>query len=164
MRHPVLETIIVWSWAWINRTSPSKEVGLGSPLAACSVYGDLTRSIQTVNNFNYVSNYETHVCLCIWGPYVRLAVVPNMLSSWNKVITIIICTSIPIWCLLQDVVSIYRFLIIAYFFILGRSLSSGGFGIQSMDSHSQYYLLTGPFIKLICRFDRKCTSGNPVTV
>ena len=27
-----------------------------------------------------------HVCLCIWGPYVRLAFVPNMLSSWNKVI------------------------------------------------------------------------------
>ena len=63
-------------------------VGLGSPLAACSVYGDLTCSVHTVNNFSSASNYQTHVCLCIWGPYVRLASVPNMLSSWNKVIII----------------------------------------------------------------------------
>ena len=89
---------ICWSWAWINRTSPSKGVGLGSPLVAFSVYGDLTRSVNTVNNFTSVSNYQTHVCLCIWGPYVRLAFVPNMLSFWNKVIiiTIIIITFIII--------------------------------------------------------------------
>ena len=40
-----------WSWAGTNRTSPSNGVGLGSPLAACSVYGDLTCSVHTVNNF-----------------------------------------------------------------------------------------------------------------
>ena len=47
------------------------------------MYGDLTCSVRTVNNF--------HCCviikrLCIWGPYVRLAMVPDMLSSWNKII------------------------------------------------------------------------------
>ena len=31
---------------------PSKRVGLGSPLAACSMYGDLTCSVHTVNNFH----------------------------------------------------------------------------------------------------------------
>ena len=30
----------------------SKRVGLGSPLAACSMYGDLTCSVHTVNNFH----------------------------------------------------------------------------------------------------------------
>ena len=81
------------SWAWINRTSLSKRVGLCSPLAACSVHGDLNRSVHPVNNFSSISNYQTHVCLCIWGPYVRLAFVPNMLSSWYKVIIIIIITN-----------------------------------------------------------------------
>ena len=79
-----------WSWAWINCSSPSKVVGLCSPLAACSVCGDLNRSVHTVNNFSYVSNYQTHVFYCIWGPYVRLAFVPNMLYSGNKVVIIII--------------------------------------------------------------------------
>ena len=31
---------------------PSKRVGLDSPLAACSMYGDLTSSVHTVNNFH----------------------------------------------------------------------------------------------------------------
>ena len=31
---------------------PSKRVGLGSPLAACSMYGDLTCSVHIVNNFH----------------------------------------------------------------------------------------------------------------
>ena len=53
------------------------------------MYGDLTRSLHTVNNFSSVNNYQTHLCLCIWGPYVRLAFVRNMLSSWNKVIIIL---------------------------------------------------------------------------
>ena len=56
----------------VNSLDPSKEVGLGSPLAACSVYGDVTLSVHTVNNFSSVSNYQTHVCLCIRGPYARL--------------------------------------------------------------------------------------------
>ena len=38
------------SWAWSNRTSPSKWVGLGWPPAACSVYGNLTCSVHPVNN------------------------------------------------------------------------------------------------------------------
>ena len=78
-----------WSWAWSYRTSPSKWVGLGSPLEACSVYGDLTCSVHTVNNlcmFNCQCNFH----LCNRGPYVRLAFVPKMLSSWNKDILIII--------------------------------------------------------------------------
>ena len=37
---------------WTNRTSPSKREGLGSPLAACSIYGDLTCSVHAVNNFH----------------------------------------------------------------------------------------------------------------
>ena len=78
-----------WSWAWSNRTSSSKWVGLGSPLAACSVYGDLTCSVHTVNNL-CMFNCQCHFYLCNRGPYVRLAFVPNMLSSWNKDIIIII--------------------------------------------------------------------------
>ena len=35
-------------------------------------------------------NYQTHAGLCIWGPYVRLAFVPNMLSSWNKVLLLLL--------------------------------------------------------------------------
>ena len=77
------------SWAWTNRTSPSNGVRLDSPLAACSVYGDLTCSVHTVNNV-CLFNYQWHAYLCNWGPYVRLAYMPNMLSSWNKVIIIII--------------------------------------------------------------------------
>ena len=78
-----------WSWAWSNRMSPSKWVGWGSPLAACSVYGDLTCSIRTVNNL-CMFNCQCHFYLCNRGPYVRLAFVPNMLSSWNKDIIIFI--------------------------------------------------------------------------
>ena len=82
-----------WSWAWSNCTSPSKWVGLGSPLAASSVYGDLTCSVHTVNNL-CMFNCQCHFYLCNRGPYVRLAFVPNMLSSWNKdiIIIIILCT------------------------------------------------------------------------
>ena len=78
-----------WSWAWSNRTSPSKWVGLGSPLAANSVYGDLTCSVHTVNNL-CMFNCQCHFYLCNRGPYVRLTFVPNMLSFCNKDIIIII--------------------------------------------------------------------------
>ena len=78
-----------WSWAWTKRTSPSNGVGLGSPLVASSVYWDLTCSVHTVNNL-CLFNCQWHAYLCNWGPYVRLAYMPNMLSSWNKVIIIII--------------------------------------------------------------------------
>ena len=74
-----------WSWAWTNRTSPSKWVGLGSPLEACSVYGDLTCSVHTVNNL-WMFNSQWYFYLCNRG----LALVSNMLSSWNKVVIIII--------------------------------------------------------------------------
>ena len=51
---------------------PSKRVGFGSPLAACSMYGDLTCSVHTVNNFHcfaiikrmYVFVSEDH--MLIW--------------------------------------------------------------------------------------------------
>ena len=78
-----------WSWVWSNRISPSKWVGLGSPLAACSVYEDFTCSVHTVNNL-CMFNCQCHFYLCNRGPYVRLAFVPNMLSSWNKDIIIVI--------------------------------------------------------------------------
>ena len=39
---------------------------------------------------NILVNYQWHVNICNWGSYVRLAFMPNMLSSWNKVIIIII--------------------------------------------------------------------------
>ena len=77
-----------WSWAWSNRTFPSKWVGLGSPLAASSVYGDLTCSVHTVNNL-CMFKCQWHFYLCNRGPYVRLTFVPNMLCSWNKDIIII---------------------------------------------------------------------------
>ena len=59
---------------WTNRTSPSKRVGLGSPLAACSMYGDLTCSVHTVNNFHcfviikrmYVFVSENHMLDWQW--------------------------------------------------------------------------------------------------
>ena len=79
-----------WSWAWTNRTSPSNGVGLlSSPLAACSVYGDLTCSVHTLNNL-CLFNCQWYAFLCNWGTYVRLACMPNMLSSWINVIIIII--------------------------------------------------------------------------
>ena len=81
-----------WSWACSNHTSPSKWVGLGSPLAASSVYGDLNCSVHTVNNL-CMFNCQSHFYLCNRGSYVRLAFVPNMLSSWNKDIIIIIIIS-----------------------------------------------------------------------
>ena len=59
-----------WSWAWSNRTSPSKWVGLGSPLAASSVYGDLTCSVHTVNNL-CMFNCRCHFYLCNRGPHIR---------------------------------------------------------------------------------------------
>ena len=68
---------------------PSKWVGLGSPLAACSVYGDLTRSVHTVNNLCMFS-CQCHFYLCNRGPYVSLAILPNMSSFWHKDIIIII--------------------------------------------------------------------------
>ena len=95
-----------WSWAWTNRTSPSKWVGLGSPFAAWSAYGDLTCSVRAVNNLCR--------CNCQWhfyhynrGPYIRVAFVPNMLSSWNKVIIVIIIIIIII-CRLVNVMWINR--------------------------------------------------------
>ena len=53
---------------------PSKRVGLGSPLAACSMYGDLTCSVHTVNNFHcfviikcmYVFVSENHMLDWQW--------------------------------------------------------------------------------------------------
>ena len=65
---------------------------LGSPLAACSMYRDLTcylHHVHTVNNL-CMFNCQFHFYLCNRGPYVRLSFVPNMLSSSNKVIIIII--------------------------------------------------------------------------
>ena len=81
-----------WSWAWTNRTSLSNGVGLDSPLAACSVYGDVNCSVHTVNNL-CLFNCQWHGYLCNWRPYVRLAYMPNRLSSWNKVsiILLILC-------------------------------------------------------------------------
>ena len=82
-----------WSWIWSNRTSPSKWVRLDRPLATCSVYGDLPCSVHAVNNLRMFI-CQCHFYLCNWGPYVRLAFVPNILSSWNKDIVIIIITTL----------------------------------------------------------------------
>ena len=50
-----------WSWAWSNRTSPSKWVELGSPLAASSVYGDVTCFVYTVNNLCMFNCQHTYL-------------------------------------------------------------------------------------------------------
>ena len=100
----ILELRVVttcWSWAWTNRTSPSNGVGLGSPLATYSVYGDLTSSIHTVNNL-CLFNCQWHAYLCNWGPYVRLAYMLNMLSSWNKVVIIIIIIIMTLFKAMMD--------------------------------------------------------------
>ena len=79
-----------WSWAWSNHTSPSKWVGLGSPpLAAGSVYGDLSCSVHSVNNVCMFS-CQCHFYICNWEPYVRLTFVQNLLSTWSKDVIIII--------------------------------------------------------------------------
>ena len=75
----------------LSHTYISKWVGLSSALEACSVYGDITWSVHTVNNLSLFS-YQWHVNLCKWGPYVRLTFMPIMLSSRNKIIIIIIIT------------------------------------------------------------------------
>ena len=77
-----------WSWAWTNRTSPSEWVELGSPLAACSVYGCLTCSVHTVNNL-CLFNCQWHFYLCKRGPYVTLTFVPNMVSSWKQLLLLL---------------------------------------------------------------------------
>ena len=48
----ILGQRVVTSAGLEPRTSPSKRVGLGSPLAACSMYGDLTCSVHIVSNFH----------------------------------------------------------------------------------------------------------------
>ena len=63
------------SWAWANRTPPptsSNGVGLGNPLAACSVYRDVICFVHTVSNL-CLFNWQRNVYLCNWRPYVRLA-------------------------------------------------------------------------------------------
>ena len=64
---------ICWSWAWTNRTSPSSGVVLGSPLAACSVYGDLTCSVHNANN----------LCLfnCQW--HAPIFVIEDHMLDWH---------------------------------------------------------------------------------
>ena len=106
-----------WSWAWTNRTSPSNGVGLGRPLAACSVYRDLTCSVHTVNNL-WLFNCQWHAYLCIWGPYVRLAYMPNMLSYWNKVVIIIIIITTNFgWPAVQQVRDL------CFYFLFSSSIS-----------------------------------------
>ena len=85
-----LRVVTCWSWAWKNRTSPFKWVGLGSPLATCSVYGDFTCSIYTVNNlclFNYMyqwcRNASSVGCASAWcadGRWFEPQVRRNILS------------------------------------------------------------------------------------
>ena len=81
------------SWAWTNRTSPCKWVGLGSSLAACSVYGDLTGSVHTLNKL-CMFNCQWHFYFCNRWQYVRLAFMLNMISSWNKNIIFMIIITI----------------------------------------------------------------------
>ena len=58
-----------------QRVVKPKRVGLGSPLAACSMYGDLICSVHTVNNFHcfviikrmYVFVSENHMLDWQWG-------------------------------------------------------------------------------------------------
>ena len=77
-----------WSWAWSNRPPPSLQVSrVGWP--ARSMLG-VRRShcyVHTVHNL-CLFNCQCHFYLYNWGPYVRLAFVSNMLSSWNKDIII----------------------------------------------------------------------------
>ena len=69
----LLVVTICWSWAWTNRTSPSSGVVLGSPLAACSVYGDLTCSVHNANN----------LCLfnCQW--HAPIFVIEGHMLDWH---------------------------------------------------------------------------------
>ena len=58
----------------LDRSYPtsSERVGLGSPLAACSVYGDLICSVHTINNF-LLSIANDTICNRNLGPYVTFA-------------------------------------------------------------------------------------------
>ena len=107
-----------WSWAWTNRTSPYNGVGLGSPLTACSVYGDLTCSVHNVNNL-CLFNCQRHAYLCNWGVYVILAYMPNILSSWNKVIIIITCITTNFgWPAVQQVQDLCLYFLSSSFLLL----------------------------------------------
>ena len=59
-----------WSWAWSNRTSPSKWVGLGSPFAASSVYGDLTCSV--------------HIYACSIANVISTFVIEDHMLDWHS--------------------------------------------------------------------------------
>ena len=93
-----LETIVYNATFWLKvsvhgdvfQLNGTVYILLGSPLAACLVYRDLICSVHTVNNFHLSITYDT---ICNWRPYVRLALVPNVLSSWNKAVIIIWATA-----------------------------------------------------------------------
>ena len=88
-----LRVVTSWSSAWINSTFPAKWAELGSPLATCSAYGDFTCSVRNINKW-CLFNYQRHAYHCNGGPYVRLAVMPNMLFFWNEVIIFIIIVGV----------------------------------------------------------------------
>ena len=91
----ILELLVVttcWSWTWSNPTSPSNGVGLGSPLAARLVYGDLTWSVHTVNNLyicSIVNDMPTfviedhmlywHTCQICYPPEIKLLLLLHIL-------------------------------------------------------------------------------------
>ena len=85
----------------MNRTSPSKRLWLGSPLAAYSMYGDLTSSVQTVNNFHcfviikrmHVFVFEDHMldwdsCQICYPLEIK-----SLLLHCSKLLMKFICTS-----------------------------------------------------------------------
>ena len=77
-----------WSWARSNRTSPSNGVGLDCPLAACSLYGDLTCFVHTVNNL-CLFICEWHTYLYNWGPYVRLVSQNQAVAVYSRMCLLI---------------------------------------------------------------------------
>ena len=70
-------------------TSLCKRVGLGSPLAACLMYGDLTSTVHIVNNFHwfviikrmYVLVFEDHMLDCLRAKCVFVFFLPQ--SNWS---------------------------------------------------------------------------------
>ena len=63
--------------------------------------GGFSETRLNVNNV-CLFKYQWRVNLCNSGPYVRLAFMPNMLSSWNKVIIIIIIQIISFFFYLRQ--------------------------------------------------------------
>ena len=73
----------------------------GRRMPAYTISSLMSLRLRWANNL-CMFNCQWHFYLCNRGPYVRLSFEPNLLSSWNKVIVIIILLSSKSFCRLRS--------------------------------------------------------------